>query len=154
MNELIEQKYQVPASERQAIELLSILSEIKKYEEQIKEAQKLVKNKYKDVEKKLQVYYESQLSLDEDYKLDCDFGKLSKSNRTKWKYEDEKSIINQLEVLAPELIRTKKEIDKNALKKKVDVTDDGTVIMETENGIEIIDGVVAPKEESISIKTK
>jgi len=120
----------------------------------MKEAHKLVKEKYKEVEKKLQVYYETQLALDEDYKLDCDFGKLSKSNRTKWKYEDEKSIINQLETLAPELIRVKREIDKNALKKRVEVTDDGTVLMETDNGIEIIDGVIAPKEESISIKTK
>jgi hypothetical protein len=150
----MKQDFQVPASEQQAIELLSILSEIDKYEKQMKEAHKLVKEKYKEVEKKLQVYYETQLALDEDYKLDCDFGKLSKSNRTKWKYEDEKSIINQLEVIAPELIRIKKEIDKNGLKKKVDVTDDGTVIMETDNGIEIIDGVIAPKEESISIKTK
>jgi phage host-nuclease inhibitor protein Gam len=150
----MKQDFQVPASEQQAIELLSILSEIKEYEKQIKDAQKLVKEKYKDVEKKLQVYYESQLALDEDYKLDCDFGKLSKSNRTKWKYEDEKSIINQLETLAPELIRVKREIDKNALKKRVEVTDDGTVLMETDNGIEIIDSVIAPKEESISIKTK
>ena len=150
----MKQDFQVPASEQQAIELLSILSEIKEYENQIKEAQKLVKEKYKDVEKKLEVYYETQLALDEDYKLDCDFGKMSKSNRTKWKYEDEKSIINQLETLAPELIRVKREIDKNALKKRVEVADDGAVLMETENGIEIIDGVIAPKEESISIKTK
>jgi len=154
MNELMKQDYQVPASEQQAVNLLSILSEIDKYEKQMKEAHKLVKEKYKEVEKKLQVYYETQLALDEDYKLDCDFGKLSKSNRTKWKYEDEKSIINQLETLAPELIRVKREIDKNALKKRVEVTDDGTVLMETDNGIEIIDGVIAPKEESISIKTK
>ena len=150
----MKQDFQVPASEQQAVNLLSILSEIDKYEKQMKEAHKLVKEKYKEVEKKLQVYYETQLALDEDYKLDCDFGKLSKSNRTKWKYEDEKSIINQLETLAPELIRVKREIDKNALKKRVEVTDDGTVLMETDNGIEIIDGVIAPKEESISIKTK
>ena len=150
----MKQDFQVPASEQQAVNLLSILSEIDKYEKQMKEAHKLVKEKYKEVEKKLQVYYETQLALDEDYKLDCDFGKLSKSNRTKWKYEDEKSIINQLETLAPELIRVKREIDKNALKKRVEVTDDGTVLMETDNGIEIIDGVVAPKEESISIKPK
>jgi len=154
LNELMKQDFQVPASEQQAVNLLSILSEIDKYEKQMKEAHKLVKEKYKEVEKKLQVYYETQLALDEDYKLDCDFGKMSKSNRTKWKYEDEKSIINQLETLAPELIRIKREIDKNALKKRVEVTDDGTVLMETDNGIEIIDGVIAPKEESISIKTK
>jgi len=154
MKDLIKQNVQVPTSEEQTIQLLSLLSEIIKYEEQMKKAKKALSKKYNEVEKKIRIYYEAQLAIDKDYTLESDFGRLSKSNKKKWVYEDEKSIINQLEALYPELVKTTKSIDKVKFKEQVMVSDDGTILMETDGGIEVINNVTAKKEESISIKPK
>lgn len=129
---------------------LQIMAHLKDYENAIKDAQKKVSGKYKELESLLKDYYEQQTKDGTKYKIDCEYGTVSKTKSATWEYKNEDSIVNQLEVLAPELIRVKKEIDKNALKKQCEVTDDGEVLLNDE----LIDNLTVFKEDKIAVKIK
>lgn len=105
----------------------------------------------------LEEYYREQRKLDPKFKVTTPYGKItSRKQQPKWNYEDEK-LIGYLEHYKPELIRIKKEVNKNDFKKAVKekdgfiLMDDGKVVS-NETG-ELIEGVtVEERPDSINIK--
>ena len=102
-------------------------------------------------------YFVRQRELDPKFKLSTPYGRVSsRKQQPKWNYEDEK-LIGYLEHYKPELIRIKKEVNKNDFKKAVKekdgfiLMDDGKIIS-NETG-ELIEGVtVEERPDSINIK--
>lgn len=95
-------------------------------------------------------YYNAEKSRNEKFKLSTPFGKVSQRKTSKWLYGDEGKVVRQLKVLGHnELIRTKEEIDKNALKQKFKV-DEGRVI-DPETG-EVLEDVKVEDSVSASVK--
>lgn len=95
-------------------------------------------------------YYRRLLEENPKAKCSTPYGSATKRTTTKWSYGDEARLVETLQEAAPELIRTKREVDKAALKKAADVLDDGRVALDGE----ILDGVAALKETAITIKTE
>jgi len=102
-------------------------------------------------------YFVTQKEMDPKFKISTPYGKVSsRKQQPKWNYEDEK-LIGYLENYKPELIRIKKEINKNDFKKAVKekdgfiLTEDGKVVS-NETG-ELIEGITIEKRpDSINIK--
>lgn len=102
-------------------------------------------------------YFIAEKEKDPKFKISTPYGKVSsRKQQPKWNYEDEK-LIGYLENYKPELIRIKKEVNKNDFKKAVKekdgfiLMDDGKVVS-NETG-ELIEGVtVEERPDSINIK--
>lgn len=102
-------------------------------------------------------YFVRQKEVDPQFKLSTPYGKVSsRKQQPKWNYEDEK-LIPYLENYKPELIRIKKEVNKNNFKKAVKekdgftLMDDGRVVS-SETG-EFIEGItIEERPDSINVK--
>ena len=98
----------------------------------------------------LEEYFRSEREKNPKFKLSTPYGKVSsRKQQPKWTYDDEK-LLNYLESAGlKDFIRIKKEVDKAALKKAVEVVNGQAV---TEDG-EIIDGITIEEQpEKIIIK--
>lgn len=95
-------------------------------------------------------YYRRLLEENPKAKCSTPYGSASKRTATKWAYGDEGKLVETLQEASPELVRTKYELDKTALKKAATVLDDGRVALDGE----LLDGVTATKETTITIKTE
>ena len=128
------------------------MTELLSYEETLKSELKLCKQKYEEGENVILDYFKAQLEDDPDFKLDTLFGNVSKRSGKNWVYEDEQLILNQLEEIEPSLVKTvtTKKFDKNEFKKRVQVTDDGDILLNDE----VIDGVHVEEKQNISVKIK
>lgn len=102
-------------------------------------------------------YFVRQKEVDPKFKISTPYGKVSsRKQQPKWNYEDEK-LIGYLEHYKPELIRIKKEVNKNEFKEAIQekdgfiLMDDGKIVS-NETG-ELIEGVtVEERPDSINIK--
>lgn len=120
-------------------------AKIKKAQEQIKKAKEMKAS----VEEALLDYYKDELSMDEDFEFKCEYGEFKARKQTKWSYTDEKAILKYLEENNPNLIRIKKEIDKNNFKKKYEVVDG--MLYDSAKDV-YIDGVVVDNIVNHSLK--
>ncbi len=144
-----------PKCEDDANQLFIQLKQLAEAKQRIKEMSDAVKATEVEIENHLLEFYKLNKESDETYKLNVEHGKIGERKQTTWVYEDEKSIIKQLKTIAPELVRTKEEIDKVKLKKLAMVdAEDGTVILG--KNYTILDNikVVEDKKVSISIKSE
>lgn len=128
------------------------MTELLAYEATLKAELKLCKQKYEDGENMIIEYFKAQLEEDPGFKLETLFGNVSKRKGKSWVYEDEKLILNQLELIEPSLVQTvtTKKFDKNEFKKRVQVTDDGDILLNDE----VIDGVYVEEKQNISVNIK
>lgn len=100
----------------------------------------------------LEEYFRSEREKNPKFKLSTPYGKVSsRKQQPKWTYDDEK-LLNSLESAGlKDFIRIKKEVDKAALKKAVEVVNGQAV---TEDG-EILEGIkVEEQPEKIVIKVE
>lgn len=95
-------------------------------------------------------YYRRLLEANPKAKCTTPYGSATKRTATKWAYGDEGKLVETLQEASPELIHTKYELDKAALKKVATVLDDGRVTLDGE----LLDGVTATRETTITIKTE
>jgi len=138
--------------EKEAIELLKTLKENEIRESEIKEEQKILKATNKKIEDDLIKFFKEQLKEDEKYKLNSDYGNITKKNLKKWVYSNEEELKVFLAENMPELLRVKEtiDIDKDSFKKMVEVAEGGEILLDDE----IIDYVRVEDTQSISIKIK
>lgn len=131
--------------------------EIERIKDWQKQEEESLNNSKEFFEGLLTEYFVRQKEVDPKFKLSTPYGKVSsRKQQPKWNYEDEK-LIGYLEHYKPELIKIKKEVDKNDFKKAVKekdgfiLMDDGKVVS-NETG-ELIEGVtVEERPDSINIK--
>ena len=95
-------------------------------------------------------YYRRLLEENPKAKCSTPYGSATKRTATKWSYGDESKLAETLREESPELVRTKYELDKAAIKKVATVLDDGRVTLDGE----LLDGVTATRETTITIKTE
>ena len=138
--------------EKEAIELLKTLKENEVRESELKEEQKIFKATNKKIEDDLIKFFKEQLKEDEKYKLNSDYGNITKKNLKKWVYSNEEELKVFLAENMPELLRVKEtiDIDKDSFKKMVEVAEGGEILLDDE----IIDYVRVEDTQSISIKIK
>ena len=120
--------------------------EVAEKQAQIKEAEKLRES----VEAELINYYKDEIDMDEEFDFNCDYGSFKSRTGSKWNYKNENEILDYLNNHNPKLIRIKKEIDKNGLKKQYEVVDGR--LYDAEND-EFIDGATITKETTYSLTT-
>jgi len=130
--------------------VFSSLVEIKNAEEALKEQLNVCKNMYSIGEKAILDYYNKELEKDPSFKLETMFGNVSNRKGKSWIYEDEKLLMEQIEKIEPSLLKISKSLDKNKLKKNVEVTDDGDVLMNDY----VLEGVHVVEENKKSVKLK
>ena len=145
-------------NEQEAIEVMKLLSnldviilnseeELKSMKEKLEQGKKLREL----AEYNLINYTKIQQELDNDYKLNTEYGNVSQRKTNSWIYKDEKRLVAQLKYINPKLVRIKEEIDKVAFKKAYDVVDGQIYNPITD---EYFDGVEVEEKISYSVNTK
>lgn len=147
-------------SEQDAVAVLKQMAElsvlVENAKEEIEERQKAIKAveaQMKLVEDELVKYYKDEIEMDDEFDFNCEYGEFKSRTATSWKYDDEKKILAYLKANNPKLVRTKEEIDKNALKKAYEVVEGR---LYDEDNDEFIEGVRVAKETTykITLNTK
>lgn len=133
---------------------LSILVENAKGE--IAQRQEVIKNveaQIKLVEAELIKYYKDETEMDDEFDFNCEYGEFKSRTASSWKYDDEKKILAYLKMNNPKLVRTKEEIDKNALKKAYEVVDGKLYDVDND---EFIEGLRVERETTykVTLNTK
>jgi len=97
-------------------------------------------------------YYKELKQKDPKAKISTPYGKVTSRKNKKWNYTNEEGFIEYLTSNGyNNLIRTKKEIDKNAIKEKY-IAKDGMFIDKETGEIEVLPFVDVVEEENISVK--
>jgi len=142
-------------SEQDAIATLKQMAELSVLVENAKDeitqrqnAIKEVEAQMKLVEAELITYYKDEIEMDDEFDFNCEYGEFKSRTASSWKYDDEKKIIAYLKMNNPKLIRTKEEVDKNALKKTYEVVDGK--LYDSDND-EFVDGVRIEKETTFKV---
>ncbi len=120
--------------------------EVKEMQEKIKQAEKMRES----VKDNLIEYYKDEIEMDDEFEFNCEYGEFKSRKSTKYNYTNEKSILSYLENNNKKLVRIKKEIDKNGLKKAYEVVDGK--LYDADND-EFIEGVEIKKEITYSLNT-
>lgn len=141
------------AIERKANETSSIaqgeIERIKAWQEQ---EQKGIESDKVYFEGLLKSYYMEQRESDPKFKLSTPYGKVSSRKMPTWNYDDEKVLAYLQENELNSLIRVKRELDKQTIKKTFDVAKNGTVV-NSDTG-EVVPGIKIMETESITVKVE
>lgn len=97
-------------------------------------------------------YYKELKQKDPKAKISTPYGKVTSRKTKKWNYESEEKFLEYLTCNGyKNLVRVKKEIDKNAVKEKY-IAKDGVFIDKETGEIELLPFVDVVEEENISVK--
>lgn len=145
-------RIQMPKTSEDVDSLFIQLKQLEDNKKQLSELQKTIKEQEDEINKVLENYALEQLDINPDFKHKSDIGVIQQRKQSTWKYEDEKSIIKQLKVIDPSLVRVKEEIDKVKLKKKAMIGADGEIILG--DNFTVIDKVIVEDVKKLSISLK